>query len=72
MNSGDKRYDTKMLDPDFTVAFALRLSLEPFADVNRDYMCKRCGDLMGISYSVQEIWLSRTHGAPRRAQARVC
>ena len=66
LNSGDNRYDTKMLDPDFTVAFALRLSLEPFADVNRDYMCKRCGDLMGNSCT--HATLCRKSGSAGRTE----
>jgi hypothetical protein len=49
LNSSDSRFDTQMADPDFTVTFAMRLGIEPFADVDSDYMCKRCGELMGNS-----------------------
>ena len=71
LNSGDNRYDTKMLDPDFTVAFALRLSLEPFADVNRDYMCKRCGDLMGNSLYAGNLAQQDAQSATKSSSTRL-
>ena len=49
LNSSDSRFDTQMADADFTVAFAMRNCLEPFADVDADYMCKLCGNRMGNS-----------------------
>jgi len=49
LNSSDSRFDTQMTDPEFAVTFAMRLGIEPFADVDAEYMCKRCGELMGNS-----------------------
>jgi hypothetical protein len=46
LNAGDTRFETQMPDADFTIAFAMRLNLEPFTDVNPDYMCQLCGERM--------------------------
>jgi hypothetical protein len=52
-----------MTDPVFTVAFALRLGLEPFADIDADYMCKRCGDRMGNSCTHSSLCKKSGSGA---------
>ena len=49
-----KHPNTRMDDAQFTIAYALRLGVEPFADIKPGHKCGACG---------KEIGLSTSHGA---------
>jgi hypothetical protein len=52
--SNDRYTSTRMDDSQFTIAYALRLGVEPFADIKPDHKCRLCGKAIGSS---------ATHGA---------
>ena len=52
--SNDQYKNTRMDDMQFTIAYALRLGVEPFADITPHHTCRLCG---------KEIGSSATHGA---------
>jgi hypothetical protein len=47
--SADKYESTRMHDTEFTIAYALRLGVEPFSDIKPDYKCRLCGKKIGTS-----------------------
>jgi hypothetical protein len=47
--SCDKHESTRMDDMQFTIAYALRLNVEPFADVKPGHKCRLCGKKIGTS-----------------------